>query len=101
MMETLGGAKDIRGFNEFRFRDTRNLLLNVEYRWEVWTFVDFTVFFDTGKVFFEEDDFNFKDLHTGYGFGVRAHAPGGVVLRLDLANSTEGLKFHISGGPSF
>ena len=34
LMETLGGANSIRGFKEYRFRDTRNLLLNAEYRWE-------------------------------------------------------------------
>ena len=32
LMETLGGANSIRGFREYRFRDSRNLLLNVEYR---------------------------------------------------------------------
>lgn len=31
LMETLGGARTVRGFREYRFRDTRNLLLNVEY----------------------------------------------------------------------
>ena len=101
MMETLGGAKTIRGFSEFRFRDTRNLLWNIEYRWEVWTYADLTVFFDAGKVFKDDDDFNFDNLHTGYGFGIRGHAPGDMSLRFDLAKSTEGFKFHISGGPSF
>jgi outer membrane protein assembly factor BamA len=101
LMETLGGAKTIRGYNEFRFRDTRNLLVNVEYRWEVWPFADFTLFFDAGKVFFDEDDFNFRNMHTGYGFGIRAHVPGGMALRFDFANSTEGFKIHISGGPTF
>lgn len=101
LMETLGGAKDVRGFREYRFRDTRNLLLNAEYRWEVWNYVDFSFFFDAGKVFDDPSDFNFEKMHTGYGFGVRAHAPPNFVLRFDLAKSTEGLRFHISGGPSF
>ncbi len=101
LMETLGGAATIRGYDEFRFRDTRNLLVNVEYRWEVWTYADFTFFFDAGKVFKDEDDFNFKNMHTGYGFGLRGHAPGGMTLRFDVANSTEGIKLHISAGPSF
>jgi outer membrane protein assembly factor BamA len=101
LMETLGGAKTIRGYNEFRFRDFKNLLWNVEYRWEVWTFADFALFFDAGKVFSDSDDFNFEDLHTGYGFGIRGHAPGGMVLRFDFAYSTEGFKVHISGGPEF
>lgn len=101
LMETLGGAKTIRGYDEFRFRDRRNLLVNVEYRWEVWTYADFTFFFDAGKVFEDEDDFNFKQMHTGYGFGIRAHAPGDMTLRIDLAHSREGFKIHFSAGPSF
>jgi outer membrane protein assembly factor BamA len=101
LMETLGGAKTIRGYDEFRFRDRRNLLINAEYRWEVWTFADFTFFFDAGKVFQDEEDFNFKSMHTGYGFGIRGHAPGGMTLRFDLAHSREGFRFHISSGPTF
>jgi outer membrane protein assembly factor BamA len=101
LMETLGGAKNIRGFREFRFRDTRNFLASAEYRWEVWTYVDFTLFFDAGKVFDDPGDFNFDDMHTGYGFGVRAHTPSGFTVRLDLGKSTEGFRFHVSGGPSF
>jgi len=40
-------------------------------------------------------------MHTGYGFGLRGHAPGGMTLRFDLAHSREGFRFHISGGPTF
>jgi hypothetical protein len=101
LMETLGGAKTIRGFDEFRFRDRRNLLLQIEYRWEVWAYIDMTVFMDAGKVFADMDDFNFKDLHTGYGVGLRIHTPAGWRLRFDLARSIEGIKLHISSGPSF
>ena len=101
LMETLGGAKSIRGYDEFRFRDRSNLLVNLEYRWEVWTFADFTVFFDAGKVFADDDEFNFKGMHTGYGFGIRGHGPGGMTLRFDFAHSQEGFRLHISSGPSF
>jgi len=101
LMETLGGSKTVRGYREWRYRDTRNLYVSAEYRWEVWTHLDFSFFFDAGKVFDDADDFNFDRMHTGYGFGARVHAPGGMTLRFDLANSTEGFKFHIGGGPSF
>ena len=101
LMETLGGANSIRGFREYRFRDSRNLLLNVEYRWEVWTYADFTFFYDAGKVFSDADDLNFSKLKSGYGFGIRGTSPGGAVLRFDLARSNEGVILHIGGGPSF
>jgi hypothetical protein len=98
LMETIGGAKTVRGYSEFRFRDTRNLLFNLEYRWEVMPYLDFAFFGDGGKVFSDLHDFNFRRLHYGYGWGVRVHAPGPYYLNLDLANSKEGFVFHISGG---
>ena len=101
LMETVGGAATIRGFREWRYRDRGNLLMSAEYRWEVWTYLDFSFFIDTGKVFVDTDELNFDGLKTGYGFGLRFHAPGGFSLRMDLANSFEGFKFHIGGGPSF
>jgi hypothetical protein len=101
LMETLGGARTIRGYDEYRFRDKRNLYVSAEYRWEVWAFADFTAFFDAGKVFDDIEDFDFSQMHTGYGVGLRIHTPGGMAFRVDLANSTEGFKIHISGGPTF
>ena len=101
LMETIGGANSIRGFREYRFRDSRNLVLNAEYRWEIWTYVDFAFFYDAGKVFSDAADLGFSDLQSGYGFGIRGHAPGGTVFRIDLARSNEGLKLHLGGGPSF
>ena len=101
LMETIGGANSIRGFREYRFRDSRNLFLNVEYRWEVWTYADFAFFYDAGKVFSDADDLDFDGLKSGYGFGIRGHGPGGMVLRFDLARSNEGVILHIGSGPSF
>ena len=101
LMETLGGANSIRGFKEFRFRDTRNLLLNAEYRWEVWSYVDFAFFYDAGKVFSEAADLDLRNLKSGYGFGIRAHSPTGMVVRFDFSRSNEGFILHIGSGPSF
>jgi hypothetical protein len=101
LMETIGGANTVRGYTEFRFRDIRNLLFNVEYRWEVMPYLDFAFFGDGGKVFSDWNDFNFKRLHYGYGWGVRVHAPGPYFLNLDLAHSEEGFVFHISSGIGF
>ena len=101
LMETVGGANSIRGFREYRFRDTRNLFLNVEYRWEVWNYVDFAFFYDAGKVFSRAGDLDFNNLKSAYGFGIRGHSPEGMVLRFDFAQSNEGFILHIGGGPSF
>ena len=101
LMETLGGGSTIRGFREFRFRDARTLLLSAEYRWELWTYLDFALFADAGKVFSESSEFDLHDLETAVGFGLRGHGPGGTVIRFDLARSRESIKVHIGGGPSF
>ncbi len=101
LMETLGGANTMRGYGEYRFRDTRNLLVNVEYRWEVWTYLDFAFFYDGGKVFRDANDLDFHDLHSGYGFGLHMHAPGEVFFNVDLAKSDEGFRLHIGSGLGF
>ena len=101
-METIGGARSLRGFSEFRFRDTRNLIMNLEYRWEVWTYADMALFTDWGKVFNRFGDLDLSDLEASNGIGFRFHLPGtGTSLRLDLARSPEGIVFHIGGGPKF
>ena len=107
LQETIGGGTTFRGFDQYRFRDRRYLLMNLEYRWEVWTYADFVVFGDAGKVFRKAGDFDFSDLEAGYGFGVLVRTPfEGPLgrygrLRIDIANSHEGIKFYIGSGPGF
>ena len=78
-----------------------NLLLNFEYRWEVWTYADFVFFYDAGKVFSDANDLDLSNLKSGYWFGIRGRSPDGVVLRFDFARSNEGFILHIGGGPAF
>jgi hypothetical protein len=101
LMETIGGAKTVRGYSEYRFRDRGNLLMTAEYRWEVWPYLDFAFFGDAGKVFADFKDFDMSNLHYGYGWGIRILAPGPVLLNVDLARSNEGFVLHIGGGPRF
>jgi outer membrane protein assembly factor BamA len=101
LMETIGGARSIRGYKEYRFRDLRNLLLNVEYRWEIWTFADAVFFLDAGKVFSDRGDLGFSNMETGAGTGLRFHAPGGGALAFNIAWSDETWAIHIGSGPRF
>lgn len=101
LMETLGGGTSIRGFREYRFRDTHTFVMSAEYRWELWAYLDAALFVDAGKVYGESAAFSFDDLETTFGFGLRGHGPAGTVLRFDLARSRESIKLHIGGGPSF
>lgn len=101
LMETIGGAKSVRSFHEYRFRDTRNLVANAEYRWEVWNYADLVLFGDAGKVFSDPDDLTWSGMATSYGVGLRSVLPGGGGFRIDLARGREGFRLHFGGGPSF
>lgn len=101
LMETIGGAKTVRSFNEYRFRDTRNLVANAEYRWEIWNYADLVLFGDAGKVFSDVHDLTWSAMAASYGVGLRSVLPGGGGVRIDLARGREGFRFHIGGGPSF
>jgi Omp85 superfamily domain len=87
---TLGGARALRGFREFRFRDRNGLLLTAEYRWEAWWALDGALFVDAGTVAAERNDLKLGDMDVSYGVGFRFHSNSAFVARLDLAFSREG-----------
>jgi hypothetical protein len=91
---SLGGPDDLRGFHRLRFRDKHALLLQAEYRWEIFTAVDGALFYDTGKVASRAEDLNLRDLESDYGFGFRFGSANGVFLRIDTAfGSRDGVHF--------
>ena len=92
LMQTLGGSHTLRGYRSFRFRDRNAALLNAEYRWHVLPALDFALFLDAGQVFGEVKDFRFDKMKTSYGIGARLRSGNQVILRLDLARSTEGME---------
>jgi hypothetical protein len=91
---TLGGPDDLRGFRRFRFRDRHMLLLQAEYRWEIFTAMDGAIFYDAGKVASRLEDLDLSDLESDYGIGFRFGTRNGVFLRVEGA-------FGSSGGPHF
>ncbi|MCC7154026.1 MAG: BamA/TamA family outer membrane protein [Bryobacterales bacterium] len=86
----LGGSDDLRGFRPYRFRDRNMLVLNGEYRWEVFSGLDGALFVDGGKVFPRRGFLNLNDLEGAYGFGLRFNAKNTTFLRLDVGFSHEG-----------
>jgi outer membrane protein assembly factor BamA len=95
MQPTLGGSEDLRGFRPFRFYDDNMLALNAEYRWETFSGLDMAVFADAGKVFSKHSQWNFHDLESSLGFGLRFNVRNSVFLRLDTGFSHEGFQFWI------
>jgi hypothetical protein len=95
LQRTLGGPDDLRGFRRFRFRDRHALLLQAEYRWEIFTAVDGAIFYDAGKVASRLEDLNLRDLESDYGIGFRFGTRNGVFLRVEGAFGSSGGKHFI------
>jgi hypothetical protein len=91
-MPTLGGGDDLRGYRPFRFSDRNSLLLNGEYRWQVFDGLDAAVFIDAGKVFPRRGQLNFSNLESSVGFGLRFNVRNSTFLRTDVAFSHEGFQ---------
>lgn len=95
LQRTLGGPDDLRGFRRFRFRDRHLLLLQAEYRWEIFTAVDGAIFYDLGKVASRLEDLDFRNLESNYGIGFRFGTVNGVFLRIEGAFGSSGGKHFI------
>jgi hypothetical protein len=85
LMPTLGGNDSLRGFRDYRFRGPHALLLQGEYRFEVWSGLDAALFYDAGKVAMRREDLNFRRLESDYGVGLRVNTDNGLILRVDSA----------------
>jgi outer membrane protein assembly factor BamA len=90
MQPTLGGSEDLRGYNEFRFRDKNMVVLNAEYRWEAFSGLDLAAFADAGQVASKASDLRLADFKKSYGIGFRFNTEKSVFLRFDLGFSKEG-----------
>jgi hypothetical protein len=101
-MPALGGNDTLRGFRDYRFRGPHALLLQAEYRWEIWSGLDGALFYDTGKVAHRRGDLDFRDLEKDYGFGFRFNTDNGVVVRVDAGfGSRDGKHLFIVFGGVF
>jgi hypothetical protein len=102
LMPTLGGNDTLRGFREYRFRGPHAILLQGEYRFEVWSGLDVALFYDAGKVAMTRSDLDFANLKTDYGFGFRFNTDAGIILRVDAAfGSADGKHLYIVWGGVF
>ncbi|HEV8319713.1 MAG TPA: BamA/TamA family outer membrane protein [Vicinamibacterales bacterium] len=101
MLPSLGSGSTLRGFDSHRFRDQNSLLLQAEWRMMVNRFIDTAVFYDAGKVTASRSDLDFNGLKSDYGVGVRFHGPFITPLRVEVANSREGLSLIFVTSPTF
>jgi outer membrane protein assembly factor BamA len=92
LQPSAGGSNDLRGFRAWRFHDENSLILNAEYRWEVFSGMDMALFADAGKVFPEWGQLNFANMESSVGFGLRFNVRNSVFLRIDTGFSHEGFQ---------
>jgi hypothetical protein len=83
LQPALGGARSLRGYRTFRYRDRSAALLQAEYRWRVNEFVTGALFYDTGAVGATIDDLG--RFERNYGIGLRAGNRMGSAFRIDFA----------------
>ncbi len=95
LLPIVGGSDDLRGYRPFRFSDRNSLILNAEYRWEIFSGLDGAVFADAGKVFPRRGMLNFSNLETSVGAGLRFNARNATFIRIDGAVSSEGFQLWI------
>jgi outer membrane protein assembly factor BamA len=88
----IGGSEDLRGYRPYRFYGNNSMVLNAEYRWEVFAGMDAAIFADAGKVFQDKGQLNFQNLESDVGFGLRFNARNAPFLRIDVGFSHEGFQ---------
>jgi hypothetical protein len=82
---TDGSRATLRGFRSYRFRDRNLLLLQAEYRWDVWGPLEATAFVDAGKVAGRRADLlNLSDLKRNFGFSLSLMRKLNAVARIDV-----------------
>jgi outer membrane protein assembly factor BamA len=95
MQPMLGGSDDLRGYRPFRFRGDNTLVMNAEYRWEVFSGLDMALFADAGKVYMRKSEFDLDKLASDVGFGFRFNARNTTFMRIDVGFSREGYQVSV------
>jgi outer membrane protein assembly factor BamA len=101
LMPFVGGPETLRGFRERRFTDRNLVLLQAEYRYEVFAALDMALFVDAGAVARRVSDLRLDHMKTDYGLGFRFGTRENVVLRFDIGFGGEGTRYFVKFGPVF
>jgi hypothetical protein len=86
------GPLRFAGYPTHRFRDRQLLLGRVEYRWEIWRQVRAVGLYELGEVAPQRSAFTARSAHSSYGGGLRYGLTEETALRLEVANSAEGIQ---------
>jgi len=91
----IGGSRYIRGYREFRFRDNKAIMANLEYRFEAFIGCDVAIFGDVGQVQPYWEKFQISQFDHSYGAGLRFNTAESVFLRFDLGHGREGTRLYM------
>ena len=98
-LSEMGRNGTIRGFVRGRFRGRDMVLGSLEYRYPIWSQwangIDALLFIDAGKV--TPDIFNdnlINNFNVSYGTGIRIWSLEGLVLKLEIGWSDDGMRIH-------
>ena len=98
-------SETLRAYDPNRFTDRSLLLLNLEYRYNIWEYKDWktdaVIFMDEGQVFRNFGDFKLRDFRESYGVGLRTSIAGIVLLSLEAAHGDEGTHFYAKSTTPF
>lgn len=101
---TLGGADNLRGYEDDEFRGNKMYEVTVEYRYPIAKKIQGVVFTDLGNAWGGVENIPWyhenNKLHYSGGMGFRITTPIGPI-RLDYAVGQDGGKFHFSFGGKF
>jgi outer membrane translocation and assembly module TamA len=92
LQPSLGGPDSLRGFRYERFYGDNSTMVSGEYRWDASPMLQLVAFADAGKVFNRWEQWNFHDLESDVGFGLRFRGRSRVVFSFDTAFSHEGFQ---------
>lgn len=94
-----------RGYERGRYTDETALLLNLEYRYRIYEYRQWTlshaVFLDEGQTFKKFSSFQFKDFKESYGTGFRLGYMERVMFDFEIAHANEGTEFYFKNRRPF
>lgn len=88
LLPSLGGARTLRSYADYRFHDRHMAVANAELRLAMMTHVNLALFADAGNVAARFEDLDFDKR--SYGVGLRLHTRRQTFAMVDLANGREG-----------
>jgi outer membrane protein assembly factor BamA len=100
LQPTLGGPETLRGYRVNRFYGDNSTVVNGEYRWDASPILQMVAFADAGKVFNRREQWNFRNMQSDVGFGLRFRGRSKVAFSFETGFSHEGFQiwFRVNNG---